>query len=291
MKKLIVNADDLGFTSGINAGILRAFREGIVSSASIMANGPAFEEAAEMARTHPGLAVGCHLSLLQGRPVAAPHEVPSLVDRDGRMPATLWELISRLARGAVRVRDVEREFRAQLGRVMNAGVCPTHLDCHKHAHTHPGVLDALLRVAGETGVKRVRNPFEGLHWPKFSGPTARRRWQVYLKQYAISMSLQPGARHFRRLAGAAGLRMPDHFYGMTLTGLMDLSAVCAVIDGLTEGVTELACHPGICDEELEHAPTRLKQERERELEVLTDPALRRFLVDGGVILISYRDLA
>lgn len=290
MKKLIVNADDFGFTSGVNAGILRAFRDGIVTSTTIMANGPAFDEAAEMARNNRDLAVGCHLSILGGRPVAQPTEVPSLVDPDGLMPKTLSELISRLTCGVVQIGHIEREFCAQVERVMKAGLCPTHLDCHKHAHTHPRVLEALLRVATEVGVKKIRNPFESLHRPKFSGPEARRRWRVYLKQYALAMSLRTGSRRFRRLAGARGLRMPDHFCGMTLTGLMDLAAIGALIAGLAEGVTELACHPGIYDRQLECSPTRLKQERERELQALTDPTLRRRIADHGVILISYRDV-
>src|SRR5205085_8509787 len=109
MKRLIVNADDFGFTRGVNAGILRAFQGGILTSATLMANGDAFDEAAEMARAHPGLGVGIHLVAVGGRPLAPAAEIPSLVGADGRLPSTLTDLIKRLARGRVRVEHVERE--------------------------------------------------------------------------------------------------------------------------------------------------------------------------------------
>src|SRR6185369_7512814 len=126
MKRLIVNADDFGFTRGVNAGILRAFQNGILTSATLMANGDAFDEAVEMALANPGLGVGCHLVAVGGRPVAPPAEIASLVDADGMLPRTLTGLLKLLMRGQVRVEHVEREFRAQVERLREAGITPTH---------------------------------------------------------------------------------------------------------------------------------------------------------------------
>ncbi|MBI4455169.1 MAG: ChbG/HpnK family deacetylase [Acidobacteria bacterium] len=291
MKKLIVNADDFGFTAGVNTGIVRAFERGIVTSATIMANGNAFEDAAERARANPGLAVGGHLSILGGRPVAPPREVASLINENGRMPGTLLELISRLACGVVRTGDIEREFRAQLGRIVGAGIHLTHVDTHKHAHMHPRVMEALLRVAGEIGVRCVRNPFETVHWPRLWGPSARVRWREYLTQYVLSMGMSMRARRFQRLARRHAFEMPDYFCGMSLTGLLDGAAIRGVVESLREGTTELVCHPGVYDEELENSPTRLKRERQCELDALTDSALLRCLREREIILISYRELA
>src|SRR4029079_11030853 len=116
MKQLIVNADDFGFTRGVNAGIVRAFSAEILTSTTIMANGPAFEDAVELALKNPELPVGCHLALVGGRPTAPPQTVPSLIDREGNMPATLTRLVINLISGRVRIAEIEREFRAQIER-------------------------------------------------------------------------------------------------------------------------------------------------------------------------------
>jgi hopanoid biosynthesis associated protein HpnK len=290
MKRLIINADDFGFTRGVNAGIERAFRTGILTSATIMANGDAFEEAIEIARANCGLGVGCHLSAVGGRPVAAARDVASLLDGNQMLPVTLTQLMIKLARGQVRSSDIESEFRAQVGRVVARGITPTHLDSHKHAHTHPHVMRALARVAREFGIRCVRNPFESLFAPAHAGATARARRAAYLKQCAMSAAVAVRAISFKRLAREYGLRTPDHFFGARLTGLLDSEAIESLVRSTRPGATELMCHPAVYDQELERARTRLKRERERELEALTDPALRRIIDKAGVKLISYREL-
>jgi hopanoid biosynthesis associated protein HpnK len=291
MKKLIVNADDFGFTRGVNAGIARAFKSGVLTSATIMANGDAFEDAIEIARANPGLGIGCHLALVGGRPVAPVSEVTSLVDSRGMLPRTLTELMKLLVRGRVRIEEIEREFRAQVERVVGAGIRPTHLDSHKHTHTQTSVMRALARVAVAYDINCVRNPFERVFALARAGLAARAKRPVYLKQYAMSAAIAPRALSFKRVARDHGLKTPDHFCGVRLTGLLDGEAMRGVIESLKEGTTELMCHPGIYDQELEGALTRLKRERELELEALTDPATLRCAREHGVRLISYREFA
>lgn len=291
MRKLIVNADDFGFTRGVNAGVIRAFEEGILTSATIMANGDAFDDAVKLARANPGLGIGCHLAVVGGRPVAQASEVSSLVDDDGRLPRTLTELMKMLMRKRVRVEAIEREFGAQVERVVRAGITPTHLDSHKHSHTHPVVMKALARVATEFGIPCVRNPFESVFAPARTGSAARARRPVYLKQYALSAAIAPRARSFKRLAREHGLKAPDYLCGVRLTGLLDSEAMRSVIESLKEGTTELMCHPGLHDEELESAHTRLKRERQQELEALIDPAIQKCANEQGVMLINYREFA
>lgn len=290
MKHLIVNADDFGFTRGVNEGIALAFKSGILTSTTIMANGDAFEEAADIALANPALGVGCHLALVGGRPVAAARDVMSLVERDGALPATLTRLMAKLAGRGVQDGHIEAELRAQVQRVVSAGITPSHFDSHKHTHTHPRVMQALARVAAEFGVLSVRNPFESVVTRLRLGPAARATRRVYLKQYAMSAAVSPRARGFRRLAGEYGLSTPDSFYGVRLTGLLDAEAITSVIESLKDGATELMCHPGVHGEELEQARTRLKQQRQRELEALIDPRLKRAIDELGVKLISYREL-
>ena len=287
MKRLIVNADDFGFTRGVNAGVVRAYETGIVTSTTIMANGEAFEDAIELVRAHPGLGVGCHLAVVGGRPVAKRSEVRSLLDGEGALPATLTQLMVKLARGSVSTDEIALEFRSQLQRVARAGIRPTHLDTHKHSHTHPQVMNALARVAAEFGIKCVRNPFEGVVAP--AQLISLSKW-AYLKQYALSAAIQPRAIQFKRLARAHGLRTPDRFFGVGLTGMLDRAAIRSMMESLGEGTAELMCHPGVYDDDLDRAPTRLKREREHELEALSDPSLRRLAEEQGIELITYREL-
>lgn len=290
MKQLIVNGDDFGLTRGVNEGIARAFKSGILTSTTIMANGSAFEEALVLARSNPALGVGCHLALIGGHPVAPPRDVASLIESDGTLPASLTRLMTGLARGRVQDEHIERELRAQVHRVASAGIIPSHLDSHKHSHTHPRVMKALARVAAEFGIKSIRNPFESFMAPALTGPTARGQRGVYLKQYAMSAAVSVRVGAFRRLAHDYGLSTPDFFFGVRLTGLLDVEAIMNVIESLKDGTTELMCHPGVYGEDLEQAQTRLKRQRERELEALIDPGLRRAIDELGVKLISYREL-
>lgn len=287
MKRLIVNADDFGFTRGVNAGILRAFKSGIVTSATIMANGEAFEDAAEVARANPDLGVGCHLAIVGGWPVAPVSAIPSLVGRDGALPPTLTKLVIKLAQGSIKTDQVAREFRAQVERVVREGIKITHFDTHKHSHTHPKVMEALAQVAVEFGVNSVRNPFESIF-------SAGRRnshpsW-AYVKQRALSAGIAPAAIEFQRLAERHGLKSPDKFFGVRLTGMLDSAAIRSMMESLGEGTAELMCHPGVFDDDLESAHTRLKQQRERELEAVGDSALRLAAKELGIELISYREL-
>lgn len=291
MKRLIVNADDFGFTRGVNAGIIRAFKSGVLKSATIMANADAFDDAAELARANPGLGVGCHLAIVGGRPVAPAREVASLARADGMLPRTLTELVKMLMSKKVRIEEIEREFRAQVERVIQAGITPTHLDSHKHTHTQPGVMRALARVAVEFGIPAVRNPFEKVFARPRAGLAVGAGRPRYLKQYAMSAAIAPRVFSFKRLARGYGLKTPDHFCGVRLTGLLDCEAIRNVIKSLKEGTTEMMCHPGLYDEELESARTRLKRERERELEALIDPATLQCAEQQAVRLISYREFA
>jgi hopanoid biosynthesis associated protein HpnK len=286
MKRLIVNADDFGFTRGVNAGIVRAFKSGIVTSTTIMANAEAFDDAVSLARSNPGLGVGCHLAVVGGMPVASPSEIPSLVDRNGALPASLTKLVIKIAQGQAPAEEIACEFRAQVLRVASSGIEITHLDSHKHSATHPRVMEALARVAVEFGIKCVRNPFESV----FAGRLNSRPKWAYVKQFALSAAIAPAAIEFTRITREYGLNTPDRFLGVKLTGLLDTAAIRSMMESLREGSTELMCHPGINDDDLAKAHTRLRQERERELDALSDPGLRGLAQELGIELISYREL-
>src|SRR5205814_6575468 len=134
VKNLIVNADDLGWTDGVNRGIVEAFHHGIVTSASLLANGAAFAGGAEAARSAPGLGIGVHLNVSDGPPVADRKTVRSLLNGDGEFAGGPENLLLRRARRGLVLAEVENEWDAQIRRLRNAGNTPMHLDAQKQVH-------------------------------------------------------------------------------------------------------------------------------------------------------------
>ncbi|OFW42006.1 MAG: hypothetical protein A3J28_18890 [Acidobacteria bacterium RIFCSPLOWO2_12_FULL_60_22] len=280
LKRLIVNADDFGYTRGVNRAILEACRNGVVTSTSLLANGPAFEDAVEIARGEQRLDVGCHLNFVEGRPVSPAEQVPHLVAADGRF----WnarQLAIRLLRRAVPAIELEREASAQLEKLLHAGLRPSHVDTHKHTHIHPRVADAVARAARRFGVGWIRRPFE--NWMPRGAPGSS------LRRLGVS-SLRWFSSGFERRMAAQGFSMPDFFTGIVLTGRLTKQAFAETVAALQPGVTELMCHPGYCDAELEESTTRLKRERELERETVTDGTWQARLREGGVVLTRFAEM-
>lgn len=286
MKKLIVNGDDFGYTRSVNRGIVRGCKQGMVTSATIMANGNAFEDAVVCAKENPQLGVGVHLVLVGGRCVAPPNEIPTLADAEGNLPASLGALLRKLWGHAIEPKEIACELRAQIGRVVEAGIHPTHVDCHKHTHLQPQVMEQVAVVAEEFGIHRVRKPFEDFGTLLAFGARGR----ASSRRVAAAALAHATAAKFRRITAARNLRTPDHFLGVAATGMLNRGVLRSMISSIREGVTELMCHPGECDEELEQSATRLKRQREVELDALTDPSLREALNSQGIELIDYRGL-
>jgi predicted glycoside hydrolase/deacetylase ChbG (UPF0249 family) len=270
-KRLVVNADDLGFTPDVNRGVLEAHRDGILTAATLMANGDAFEDAVRLARQTPTLDVGCHLVLIGGRSLVPPHAA---------LPASVPELLRALAARRIRVYE---ELAAQARRILAAGLEPTHLDTHKHTHLAPPVLEAVARVAEEFQIPWVRRPFD-------LPITAARAGVPWLKR-AASRAMRTLDGRFQLVLEHHGCRTTDHFAGFQITGRFRTAELARLIQALPEGVTELMCHPGYCGEDLRRSHTRLKESRERELQALTAPETRQALRDSGVELVNYRMLS
>jgi hopanoid biosynthesis associated protein HpnK len=287
MKELILNADDFGITRGVNEGIIRAHREGVLTSTTLMACGAAFEDAVERAKANPGLAVGCHLVLIGGLAIAPREEISSLVDQAGRLPETLSVFVARVSSGRVRAEEIEREMRAQIEKICAAGIEPTHLDTHKHTHAHPAVMEALGRAAQATGIKRVRKPIENL---RDSWETSRSNGPGLSKQLLAAAAVRAMAPRFNAVSRKYGLHSPDSFLGLATTGQLGPAMLRRMIESLAEGQTEIMLHPGVCDAELRKSGSRLQQQRETELEGLLDAGVRSAIEERGIRLISYREV-
>jgi predicted glycoside hydrolase/deacetylase ChbG (UPF0249 family) len=277
---LIVNADDLGQTPGINRGIEEAHRQGLVSSATLLANGAAFAEGVELAARCPRLGVGLHLNLVEGTPVAPLEQVGSLVDAGGRM----WGkrgLARRWLTGAIDPGHVRAEFAAQLGRVRGAGIEPTHFDSHQHLHVLPGLRDLLFGAAAHWGLSACRWPRESLGsnlWPPRPGGWLR--WLV------VRLASGRGELAARR----CGLRLPAQFGGLCQTGSLSARWIAAWLRGLHGQSAELMVHPGYVDAALRESGTRLLQQREAELRAVCDPTLPALLRELGLRLGHFGDL-
>jgi len=284
---LIVNADDFGFTSGVNRGIVEGHSHGVVTSSTLMANGPAFGEAAQMAKTLPKLSVGCHVVLTDGQPVLDAAQLPSLTTgthfRDGMNTFAV-----RAIAGRMDADEITAEAAAQIRKIQSEGIAISHIDTHKHTHLFPKILRPLLRAAADCGVRCVRNPF-GPRLPlRSSHLLARPGLWV---RYAEVRILGGFSRKFRAAVDREGFVTPDGTLGIVVTGALDETLFHAIARSIPEGTWEFVCHPGYNDADLQAGKTRLRESREIELRVLTLPAAREVLAQEGIELISYRELA
>lgn len=290
MRRLIVNADDFGFTAGVNRAIVEAHTRGIVTSSTLMANGPAFEDAVRLAKTVPLLSVGCHAVLIDGQPLLDANQLPSLtLERRGR--AQFRDGVKSFAARALARRlapnEIEAEVSAQIRKLQSAGLAVSHIDSHKHTHLFPAVLRPLLRAARACGVHAIRNPF-GPRKPMKSSELLRRPslWTRYLE---VRILRALGAK-FRNAAQREGFVTPDGTFGIVVTGALDENLFRAIAATIPDGTWEFVCHPGYNDNDLKAAKTRLHESRETELRVLTMPQARDLLSSAGIALISYREL-
>jgi len=272
VKRLIINADDLGLTSGISRAVLELGRAGALTSATLMARAPETEEAAEAALSQPSLGVGCHVVLVDGRPVLPAEKIPTLIDprsapcsADGapRFRPTLSALVADLLRGRVSEAEIEAEAAAQIRRLQRLDLQVTHVDTHKHTHAFSRVLRPLLRAAVLCNVACVRNPFE----PEWSVATAG---GIGLKRRLQVRALNMQRAYFLEATEHIGVVTTDGSLGVLATGSMTAETLRQMLHAMRDGTWELVCHPGYCDASLRAAGTRLLESREIEREALLE---------------------
>jgi len=291
LRNLIVNADDLGWTEGVNRGIAEAHRNGIVTSASLLANGAAFASGLELARTTPALGVGVHLNLSDGEPVAPRGLVASLLNKRGELEGKPESLLLRLARKSVSLEEVEREWDAQILKVRDAGIQPTHLDGHRHVQMLPGLFEIALRLAKRHGIAAIRISHEASSLRAALSSGTKQKGTVVMRQGVQARGLKLLAPDAREQAERAGIATADYFCGIAQTGELTREGVLRLLEILPEGATELMCHPGYVDAELAKSGTRLQASRQKEVELLTDTGIRNLVASQGIRLIDYAFVA
>lgn len=289
MRRLIINADDLGLTSGVNRAIFEANATGVVTSTTLMANGAAFANAVESFRSQPSakLSVGCHLVLVDGAPILQPERVPSLLKTSSGFRQGIGELALAAQRRKLDPAEIESEALAQFKKLWSAGIQPSHFDSHKHSHMFAQVLAPALRAARSCGITRLRNPFE----PASPLPIAYLRHnRTLVKRLLQVRALRLMRSGWLRHVKEAGFKTPDGSFGVITTGDVDATLLRALLENMPEGTWELVCHPGYNDADLDKVRTRLRASRVQELELLTSPETRHLVEALGIELITYNDL-
>ena len=272
VRQLAVTADDFGVSGRVNAAVVRAAQEGILTGTSWMAGGGAADEGLARAHDVPQLALGIHLTFVLGRAVLPPRLVSELADDDGRFPASPVRQGVRLAASRTSRDQLRAELRAQIERCLAADHTPRHLDAHLDFHVHPAVFPIVAALAREYRVPAVRIPRDPL------GPALafdRRHAPRKLVEAAIFAIL---CRRAVRIAHDHGLRVADRVYGHHQTGAVDERYVLSVIRDLPAGVSELYCHPGAYPGATEDDP---------ELSALLSRDVRGACERGGVELRHY----
>ncbi len=281
-RRLIINADDFGLTRGVNRSVGELAREGALTSATLMANSLAFDEAVGIAMSTYQLGVGCHVVLTDGTPVCSPDQVPSLLGTDGtHFRKSLRDFWIAVLLGKVSPAEIEREAGAQIRRLQANGIHVTHVDTHKHTHILPGVAAPLLRTAERFGVRAIRNPFESRWSLALGHGTIEREFQV-----RVMKLLRKRFENLPQIRSGSVVTTSGTI-GISATGRLDRAILLDLLRHLPEGTWELVCHPGYVDADLHAVTTRLRDSRQVEHQALLETFTKSSSHPFSVELIHY----
>jgi len=270
-RRLIVNADDFGLSHSVNEAVIRAHRDGILTTASLMVNELACEEAVRLAREHPRLGVGLHLSLLCGKSALPPERIPGLVDSAGRFRSNPVETGMRFFFKRSLREQLRAEVRAQFDRFEATGLAMDHFNGHLHLHLHPTILPMVMAEASRRGIRAMRLTSDPL---RVNARIAFGRWAYRLSHAVVFSALSAQAR---KSLAARGIKHTDAVFGLLQNARVDENYVSALLPCLPAGDSELYSHPAL--DEFKH-----------ELDALVSPRVRNLVRSLGIQLIRYQDL-
>ncbi len=281
MKQLIITSDDFGLSPGVNAAVEKGWQEGLLTCASIMPGGDAFAEAVAIARRNPGLQVSLHLTLVQGRAVLPPEQIPGLVGGDGCFDNDPVKAGMRYFFDKGIYKQLRNEIEAQIRAVHDAGIPVTHLDGHLNIHLHPTVFGFLTELMPQYGITSFRLSRERL------GHNLRFDSERKLGKAVERIIFGSLARHARPELDRLGIRYAGEVKGVLNSGRMTEKYLLDIVDGLYDGPTEIYFHPGVMpDAEITR---RMPDYRHAdELAAILSPALRRKLTSLGIVVQNYR---
>ena len=281
MKQLIITSDDFGLSSGVNRAVEQAWKNGLLTCASIMPGAPAFAEAVKIARRNPGLQIGLHLTLVQGHSVLPPAEIPSLVDAAGNFTdnPVMGGMRYFLDRGLYC--QLKREIEAQIKKVLDAGIQLTHIDGHLNIHLHPTVFRILIELMPQYGITTFRLAQERLsHNLRFD---SQRKFGKVIE----SLIFKKLTDHARPELDRMGINYAAEVKGVLNSGRMTEEYILNIIDDLQEGLTEIYFHPGILpDAEISRLMPDYRHQEE--LAAIMSPTLRQRLIALQIPVQNYR---
>jgi hopanoid biosynthesis associated protein HpnK len=281
MKQLIITSDDFGLSSGVNRAVEQGWKSGLLTCASIMAGGAAFDEAAKIARRNPALQIGLHLTLVQGRAVLPPAELPDLVEDGGNFSENPVTSGIRYFFDRGLYCQLKRETEAQIIKVLDAGIGLTHIDGHLNMHLHPTVFRILTELMPRYGITTFRLARERLsHNLSFD---RERKFGKALENLIFGFLTDHARPELDRL----GIRYASEVKGVLNSGRMTGEYVLNIIDGLQEGLTEIYFHPGILPD-VEISRRMPDYRHQEELAAITSPLVRQKLQGLQIQLQNYR---
>ncbi|HWN98363.1 MAG TPA: hopanoid biosynthesis-associated protein HpnK [Blastocatellia bacterium] len=280
-RSVIINADDFGMSAEVNEAVIRAYKEGVLTTTSLMVTGEAFDDAVRLARENPGLGVGIHLVTVMGRSVLPKADIPSLVDEDRNfsnnpIAAGLKYFFSPLARTELR-----KELAAQFARFHSTGLPLSHIDGHLHLHVHPVIFNAALELGERYGCRRMRVPEEELRLAlEFDRSNSA--------QKRVLAALFGGlARWMKRKLVARGFTFPERVYGNLQSGRMNERYFLYALDHLKAETNEIYFHPAVSRQ----GPTSdADRQCELELEALTSASIKTRISELGIKPTSYVEI-
>ncbi len=280
--RLIVNADDFGVSEEVNEAVIRAFKEGVLTSTSLMVTGEAFDQAVRLAKENPALAVGIHLVTVVGRSVLPRFEIPTLVDEQGNFsnnPTAAGLKYFFLPRAR---RELRREIAAQFEKFYSTGLPLSHIDGHLHLHVHPVIFNAAIELGARYGVRRMRVPVE------------ERRLvlafdrEKYLQKTIHTLLFGGLGRYMKSKLRARGFTFPERVYGNLQSGRMSERYFRYALDNLGSETSEIYFHPAV------YADERVLDTEQRqcqiEFEALTSPKVKEYIETRAIKLTNYFEL-
>lgn len=276
---ILPNADDFGRHVLINSAVAKAVDNGCLRSATLMPGGRAFDDAVDVAKSHPELGVGIHLTLVNGFPVSDPKDIPSLVTEEGVFLDDYTLFVKAFLKGKIRLADVRRELMAQAEKMGKTGLDLTHVDSHQHMHVLPGIFDIALDAADSLHIDAVRIPRSPL-FTGFSGSLGQLIGRTGLATLAEMAGLRAKHRHFRT---------PDHFAGIVAGEAVHEGHFRDILKHLAKGTTEIMMHPGI-DNRILVKDTRWDHDFEAEYHALVSPAIAALIEKKGIRVVNFSEI-
>lgn len=267
-KYLVVNADDFGLTPGICDGIVDAFKNGIVRSTSLMANGNAFDYAINLVKENPDLGIGVHITLVGETPCSPSHHIPTLIDSSGKLRNNYFAFGFHYLLGQISLKEIEMECELQISKISHAGIKITHIDSHQHLHMFPGIFKVIVKLAIKYDIKYIRIPNEN---------------SLNVKSLILKLLTFINTRTLK----LSKLKSSESFFGLKYSGHLSKKNVLKYISNCGSGITELMAHPGHIDQEYLDSYSHWKYAPKQELDVLTDQEIISEVTKGNICLISF----